>query len=258
MTNLDRIGIELEGAWNCNNQPPELKEDGSVTVSGETTCELDDCDNCSGDILFDGEVCSDFDSLDQAGYWIMNNYPNDVNDTCGLHVHLSTSKVNYSRLMDQNFASQVLSSFEKWGRRLNIQNESFWDRLENGRSYCEKVFCPDLQIRGSGGRYTQFNYQAYSKHGTLEFRLLPMFQNENIAIKAVNHYIKTVQRYLEKLPKAFPVIHNIVYLKQTKRPKNKIKKLKIESWTIIPGCTCIDCEEARHRQTDQVIRERGR
>src|SRR5258705_12712150 len=76
-----RIGIELEGGW--TKLPPGtrgLQHDGSVQFPAR---ELGDA------AITTGELAAGPMSMQEWEGWLKIHYPQRVNATCGMHVHLS-------------------------------------------------------------------------------------------------------------------------------------------------------------------------
>lgn len=180
---VNKIGVELEGGWN-GNVPFQLEHDGSVHVTADYT----------------GEVPSPPLRPQEVVSWMREHYPDAVNDTCGMHVHVSVKhQWHYARLMDKEFFDFLKTSLAAWGKKLSIREEHpFWARLRGGNDYCKDEFHPELQIqhRDKGGeRYTMLNY-TWSRYRTVECRVLPGFAACEIAISAVLHLVNTFEEYL--------------------------------------------------------------
>jgi hypothetical protein len=181
-TYIDKIGVELEGGW--DNEPNNLKGDGSVDVPSD----------------YSGEVVSPPLTFHKALNWTVENYPDMVNDTCGLHVHISLkNNLLYSRLTSRRFYVYFLTRMTEWGKQAGLSpSHRFWDRLEGNNTYCLKKFIPGRQIslqEKQEERYCHINY-CYSLHGTIEFRLLPMFNKKETAVKAITEIVYIVKDWL--------------------------------------------------------------
>ena len=194
---IDRVGIELEGAWKISRRNLQMTHDGSVCDFSSTV----------NDTCRTGEVVSP-----PLGYWsdlvkfIQDNYPDHINRTCGLHVHISTPTIGaYEALMNQRYHDFLMRSLKIWGKKNKvIPAHSFWRRLSGSEHYCRGIYQPENQVyqTGKGGsRYTQINY-CHGLHGTMEVRVLPMFKQKNLAISAIYHILRCTQKYLT-LPNAF-------------------------------------------------------
>lgn len=188
---IKAIGVELEGGW-TTPPPTEMHRDGSVTV----------------DARYVGEVSSEpIGDLDSAIAWVQANYPSNVNNTCGLHVHVSTNELNYSRLMEPEFAS----FFE--GRMAEFLSQGLADghpgydllrqRFQGLNRYCQKKFIPEQQLfmkdrygdPATHPRYAQLNF-CYGRHGTLECRMFPCFPRVEDGVASVRTFYNTVFDYL--------------------------------------------------------------
>ncbi len=178
------IGIELEGTW--HHEPDNLKGDGSVRHT-----------RGAGD--YDGEVASDpFTSRSSWPVWVKQNYPNGSNQSCGLHVHMKPdADVKIGMLMDEEFQSTLLQGLESYGERNGLKRWDIWaNRISGGHEYCRREWRAELS--GSRvNRYLQVNFSSYELHGTVEFRLLPMFPDSDAAVGAITEMLRIVDEYLE-------------------------------------------------------------
>lgn len=193
---IDLVGVELEGGW--NHEPEHFHEDRSVSNLGGYN--------------YHGESNSDPLKPELIEGWILRNYPDEANASCGLHVHVSfTSKLKYMRLMDKKFQTYFLNALRIWGETENIKKEigraghkvraPFWARLEGNNTYCATDgINSDLQaIMTSKGRcrYKALNF-CYSLHGTLEIRVLPVFKQKELAVKAVKEVLRIINAYFKE------------------------------------------------------------
>lgn len=92
---IHRIGIELEGGWRKVPPGTQIGPDGSVQIT-----------RYQDERLIVGELSSpplSLDPKDEPIYWttwLKKFYPSHVNETCGMHVHLSFKlALTYERLM---------------------------------------------------------------------------------------------------------------------------------------------------------------
>lgn len=185
---IAKLGIELEGGW--NSKPQDLKPDGSVNSI-----------NCA----YLGEVASKPLGIKSVLSWVDKNYPDKVNHTCGLHIHISLySHADYSKLMSRKFFLYLHREFKSWGLSYPINDDSaFWKRMAGENTYCKNKFNnPDKQAETNyreSIRYSHLNY-CFKLHGTIEFRMLPMFQKKEIALSAIQKYYDIVNEWLAKQP----------------------------------------------------------
>jgi len=190
------VGIEIEGGWD-SPPPSQVKRDGSVFRDESR-------------YRYQGEVVSEpHDTLDTALPWLRSNYPPHVDHTCGLHVHVSVSELNYSRLMEPEFEQFFNEEIEKFLQAGLASGAPGYDLLQSrfrGENlYCQKKFRPEQQLwlndaygdRNTHPRYSQLNF-CYRRHGTVECRLFPAFPDVNDAVKAVEMFYETVRSYLRK------------------------------------------------------------
>lgn len=180
------MGVELEGGWNRDIDPDCVYHDGSVKIFGAR---------------ISGEVSASFTSFPQIRNWLKVWYPDYVNSTCGLHVHISTrNKLMYMKLLTRKFQRAVTRAYIFWGEK-NVPDHSdrFWLRLINGTRFCQTKFKPHKQIheyeKYHTHRYTQLNF-CYPLHGTFEYRALPMFESKEMAFNAIKVMIDTTTSFL--------------------------------------------------------------
>jgi hypothetical protein len=193
--NIDKVGLELEGAFKTARfrgaTPLVLTHDGSVREFSNSI--IDTCRT--------GEVISP-----PLAYWgdvvkfIQDSYPDSINRTCGMHVHISVPSVGaYEAIADQRFHDFLMKSLKIWGKKNEVEaTHSFWRRLAGTEFYCRNTYRPDEQIPltcKSDPRYSQINY-CYSLHKTMEIRVLPMFKQKKLAISAVYHLLRMTNKYL--------------------------------------------------------------
>lgn len=182
------IGLELEGGW--ATEPPGLKHDGSVR----------------GVIGVTGEISSRaFSTVALAEEWMRRFYPQSVNSTCGFHVHVGLPPLHYSRLMDENFNLKFLAAMEDFWSRYRAQPgfDLFRTRLDGQNRYCQKNFRPEAQLWQTAPygnldqlpRYSQLNF-CFGRHGTLECRLFPCFENVEHSIEGMKTFIASVNEFL--------------------------------------------------------------
>lgn len=220
---IQRVGVELEGAWlkppssdeakrithgyNFNDSeapalaPFYMKGDGSVSMNCSPEGGIEDgglTTHWNRHHCHTGEIISPPLPLNRIAPWTDLIYPSCVNQSCGFHIHLSTTTpLHYSRLMDRSFVAFIIERFTEWGKVKEIYRKSpFWDRLKGQNSYARNLHMPDEQVHRGGERYTQFNY-PYSRHQTLELRFLPMFKQKEIALDALTTYLDAVEEYLQ-------------------------------------------------------------
>jgi hypothetical protein len=179
---IDRIGIELEGGW---SDPPhaELHDDGSVEVDSE----------------YHGEVRSSPESDTESWInFVRVNYPDEHNSSCGLHVHISLRTLyQHARLMDEHFHGYFLERIKEWARSMPQfgHRSQLWQRIRGNNTYCRDMWDPDRQLLGEE-RYRQVNFCAWRRHRTVEFRLLPMFDDPSVAIEGIKKIVQIVENFL--------------------------------------------------------------
>ena len=224
-----KIGIELEGGWYemPSNEHEAIDPLHSYTWHRDTSVEsLDmgscgDCDYCNDG---DSEECRNGsghageiisfpmyidDVFDLSGeplwhLWTKRYYPEEHNYDCGGHFHVSFDNIQaFEFLCTVEFFEHFQRELYRWGVRAHIKNKDFWDRLRGDNSMCKTTFRGVEQLYTVNDnypdcRYSILNFQ-YNKHGTLEFRILPMFDDPKLYIKAVQVCMDITQKYLDKM-----------------------------------------------------------
>ena len=193
MTHIYRLGVELEGGWDRTIPGEVIGRDSSV--------EDLDCDHA-------GELASKPLKLEPLLEWVKLCHPQYVNDSCGMHVHLSLKRLDdYTRLMDPRFAAYFKASMESLGQEMVLpEHHEFWKRLSGKNHYCEANFIPQQQYSAKdkpSTRYTQLNF-CWAYHGTVECRLFPAFETYKQAQQAITGLVKCVDGYLDKPERVKP------------------------------------------------------
>lgn len=181
---VKQVGVELEGGW--TNPSFDIGGDGSVNVKAN----------------YVGEVASPALNPEEVAAWVLKHYPDAVNETCGIHVHVSLSRtLYYARVMEYEFQEYLLKRLEKWGteKKVNPQHP-FWGRLRGENTYCTLKHWPERQIKRQdkhGERYTALNY-TWARFGTVECRLLPAFKLQERASQAIFQIINSFEDFMKE------------------------------------------------------------
>lgn len=185
---VESIGVEIEGGYD-KHPKADVVGDGSVHCGGNHT----------------GEVRSKPSTLEEVLKFTDENYPEIMDRSCGLHIHVSfTNKLAYMQLMSRTFYYKwFLPRAEKWGKDNQInEGSAYWVRLQgkkSGAKYCMKGFHAEKQskLREKDGnlRYHHLNY-CYKQHTTIECRLFPTFQKKELSIKAIEFFVNTCNEFL--------------------------------------------------------------
>lgn len=194
------VGVELEGGWNAYGAY-DIQRDGSVNLDSVADAVGP---KHVGEIPLPPVTVANMEAI------VRSNYPSYINETCGLHIHMSFEhKLHYQRLMTPAFTQAMIEGLQEWGRAANVPEEHiFWHRLTTpSHNHCEHKYRGDHQVhinhkdyqsRGKEySRYTALNY-CWSQHKTLECRLLPMFSDINMAINALHAVIDITNKFLSQ------------------------------------------------------------
>ena len=162
-----------------------------------------------------GEYPSQILELKEYQGWMKKYYPSHVNESCGLHVHMSFKRaLHYSMLMVPEYPQTIITYIAKWALEEKLPaKHPIWDRLMGKSSYCKLDFFPDDQAHNprknydhgaKGHRYTVINYCHAKTGGTLECRLLPMMSTADQGIRAVKRVIDITNACLVALKNREP------------------------------------------------------
>jgi hypothetical protein len=211
------VGIELEGGW--HEKPPcggAVIRDGSVRLDPSQ-----DVINAANAItaqqavlahytktrpLHIGELPSQPMQVKDMDEWIVANYPSHVNATCGLHIHMSFKDLfHYMVLMSSGYQASIVDYLTRWAEAEGLPpNHPIWERLAGRSRYCQHLYIADAQARLERKaydqnvpvhRYTAINY-SHGTHGTIECRLLPMFDTAAMALKALKEVLAITNAFL--------------------------------------------------------------
>lgn len=240
------VGVELEGGWDKLPPGTKLIRDGSIhfegdgppqfsriRLSAEQGLRYDTLIEINRERGFTPRESVEYETLYRAGMatpagmiipahigeipsepldpkdyakWMTTMFPHHVNNTCGMHVHMSfRSALTYQRLMVPEYQSTLLHYLEKWAKGMDLpKDHPLWDRLASKSEHCQDKFWPDQQARCThkdydknkkGHRYTHVNY-CWNQHSTLEVRTLPMFKEVDQAIKAVKEILSITNAFI--------------------------------------------------------------
>ena len=203
---INLVGVELEGGW--FNVPHGRQPDRDTSVQFNTAADephysVIERIHCQGEIPLPPLSVKDFPATMKL------YYPNYVNHTCGMHVHLSTTKAfSYQRLMinkPYSYPATIIEYIKRWALKEKLPTtHPIWDRLAGKCEYCQHVFHADEQCKTAnkdfdhhrnGHRYTVVGY-CWSRYKTLECRLLPMMADADLGIRAVNEVINITNAFL--------------------------------------------------------------
>ena len=218
---IEKICDKLENECNvmdrcnfCVESFQELQDvmyDCRYFSNTQNNCELDCCCDCQCECDCEsnnevGEVASPKLKVNEAKDWILNNYPDEHNSTCGLHIHLSfvNDKKDYQIISTKRFYDHFMKEIRQWSIDRNINDNSRFIKRLNGVKYSLDEFHADQQIISeSDTRYTHLNYcynkftDNNSEFGTVEIRVGTVFDDPNLSVEYVHKVIQIFNEYLD-------------------------------------------------------------
>ena len=213
----DKLENECNSMDRCNfcvesfQELQDVMYDCRYFSNTQNNCDLDcSCDcQCECDCESNnevGEVASPKLKVNEAKDWILNNYPDEHNSTCGLHIHLSfvNDKKDYQIISTKRFYDHFMKEIRQWSIDRNINDNSRFIKRLNGVKYSLDEFHADQQIISeSDTRYTHLNY-CYNKFtdnnhefGTVEIRVGTVFDDPNLSVEYVHKVIQIFNEYLD-------------------------------------------------------------
>ena len=246
---IHKVGVELEGGWDKLPQGVRaIEHDGSVSMSLPGVVVVDAHGRAvatapaaqrgtglSGMIdeeavplrsmprIIIGEIPSPALEMKSYAEWMTSCYPKHVNETCGLHAHMSFKyRIHYMRLMTPELTPHIVKGLINWAEEEKLAgSHPIWPRLlRKDHRHCAHIYLGDNQVKttrkdyNSRGtpysRYTALNY-CYSKEqsdgsrlGTVECRLLPMMETPDQAVRAVTTVFDLTNKFLSQMKKKEP------------------------------------------------------
>lgn len=231
------VGIELEGGWDAVPAGESVVKDGSVKfppsparpsvpqrpgtplsfaqyqalVSGEAP---PPSHSPSQGPAVKGEIVSKPLHIDKIAGWVKHAYPAHVNETCGLHVHMSFySKLNYSRLMTPAFIPWMVSALTTWATTEHLPpDHPQWRRFDPQDpwtlQHCAHTYLGEAQARmirkdweSRGKPYSRYTFVNYcdGQHHTVEVRGISMPPTHAHALRAIMTVITATNEFLSKI-----------------------------------------------------------
>lgn len=189
----DKIGIEIEGWWR------------DLRAAQETARQFDASGTSDGSLVQSSEYSAwEFrtrpGSLGEAVNQLIALYPDATHPSAGMHVHVSfQDPCDLSVLASGRFLAYHRARWESWGTRMGVHRDSnFWSRLRGDNvDYCALNDESRLHRNPfAGSRYVQLNFTSYTRHKTLENRMLPLFRDLKVAVSAVEELVSIYEDFL--------------------------------------------------------------
>lgn len=171
-----------------------------------------DCDcecECECSCTIGGEITSGIlQNKEQIKDFMLNNYPDKHNSTCGRHDHFefNRGKLDVYYVSRKEFYDKFIKAYKNFGIVNHINPDSrFYKRLD-GNYYCKPIFNPKGQLKDGFERYTHINFCSYKKFKTVEFRLGNIFDNKELSVRYTDFLDSFINNYLENCkPKIYEI-----------------------------------------------------
>lgn len=202
---INLVGVELEGGWTKLQGELKPARDGSVFQHGFNPLDA----NITARLKHVGEIPLPPLSVREFPTTMKLYYPHYVDQSCGMHVHLSTTKAfAYQRLMinrPYSYPGTIIEYIKRWAVREKLElKHPIWSRLRGESEYCQHLFQADEQAKTAnkdfdhhrpGHRYTVVHF-CWGRYKTVECRLLPMMQDAEQGVRAVQEVINITNAFL--------------------------------------------------------------
>ena len=235
------IGIELEGGWDLAPRGEDIVKDGSVKFPATTPSSPGSIPLAATRALFEsdmrravealsrpspelsgpqagpqfkGEIVSKPMAVSKMPGWLAHAYPKYVNETCGLHVHMSFHyRVNYSRLMVPEFTHWMVNRLREWAEAEKLPaDHPQWNRFDPTHpwtlQHCSHAYLGEGQVKATRkdyesrgkphSRYTFINY-CDGMHKTIEVRGMSMPETAEQAQRAIIAVLDATNSFLSKI-----------------------------------------------------------
>lgn len=206
---INKIGIEVE----CGVYPDEaaknipgfnITSDGSLRRTEGINTDL---------VEYVSEAHKYPDQMEDMAASVNDIYDivNDINDSMGLHIHVSFNKDEYYyRIASKKFHDYFVERLK--GTDLWENNERLRKRVEGGENnvrprddcqhFCKPIENPkeidqQLQRSGTGLKYKRIVYFKH-KYDTVEFRLFPAMDTPEEVAQAVNITSTAINSFLQQ------------------------------------------------------------
>jgi hypothetical protein len=203
---IKAIGIEVEGGWDSPTAAKAIMRDGSVVFPQVNTNRYGEPVAGSGYPRYIGEIASPILTVGEGPEWMKKWYPKYVNETCGLHVHMSFSTMRYYHLLlCPQYTDAMFDQLAKWALDEELpKSHPMWTRLSGTHKHCVKTFRGDEQVKQTrkiwmntpgACRYTAINYPQ-RQHATVECRLLAMMDTHQQGWRGIQRVLATTNAFL--------------------------------------------------------------
>lgn len=190
--------------------------DGSGTVMNDKE-EEHECWECDGrghfyESIYGAEIVSPVLEYNDESfakvtemYQTLRRFGGEVNDSCGLHVHVDARFVQkMPREVQQRFFRYLISEYASREEEFDLRMER--DRQGDNNNYCHTMkrmsdytdYNWTRFFQSTEDRYYKLNVHAFVRHGTVEFRHHHGTMDEDEAIAWIHTCVKFMQECREQ------------------------------------------------------------
>lgn len=204
ITPIDKLGVEIEGMWKTQSSM-----DTAIATARRVTGSAGYRDGSVGYMdgsHRDARTYHSWEFQTRPGdvgstlTQVKELFPEYVNVTCGMHVHMSfRDPLSATLLTSQKFFSFFENALVTFGALMAFPaSHPYWERIEGRNQYCRKntIDPVERQWFAHNDRYRQVNFTSWGEHRTVEFRVLPLFHSLNQSLEAIKFLFKSVDRFL--------------------------------------------------------------
>jgi hypothetical protein len=173
-----------------------------------------------------------------------------VNDTCGLHIHLSFDKLeNYYALADWKFVNAFQKEYTKRYIRVYQMSRKFnrYCRFYKDKNDCEKTISEQMERNEREDRYRCVNFKPYKRQQTVEFRIFAGARNYEEFEEYLTWLTNFVATYINK--------KNVNKFKEIKMVANegntkKIRTIVLKGYKDVDESKSEKCENCGYNLED--------
>jgi hypothetical protein len=189
-----KYGVEIE--CYLKNSTPQQGENYNLTTDG--SLRLGSFSNSGGQMMEIRVGPADYKMTVKTVKDLYKNYVKGVNDSCGLHIHISRPDNDLNAFCSFAFYKYFMKRIFEL---LPEHTEALKARMSN--THCRELSLDEMKsimydgVSSRFDRYKIINWHAYRRHGTVEFRIFPAMEKASGAVKCINTVTRIVNEWIE-------------------------------------------------------------